>query len=359
MDIKSKVNEGLSKLLFLQLKKNNYLGEYYIKEDIYAPIKATTIIEKINKGEKVDNIPVSAFIEGMCYVLGADEEFRFKNEYIEILNTLNGSVDFIKNRIFMEVKDKKYEEAYIFIKGLLKIENSEEVYNKAFLLLQELISLDEDYREEEFYIIDSAKNIPNYSLPYFYEAMAYRDVKEFEKALVSIHTYLEKGGKETEEVIELKENLISINQFNKGKKLSTENPEEALKYLIPLIDYYGETANIYYYIAVSYRNLGNFEKAIYYLNEAATIDDALIEVLNEYGINYASLGEFNRAVDYFEKAFEACKNIEICTNIVMCYINLKNIEKAKEYMEKAIKLDEQDEIVKELITYFNNIDIQI
>lgn len=355
MDIKAKVREELSKLLFLELKKGSYLGEYYINKEIYVPIKATSIIDDINKGGKMDKVPISAFIEGMTYVLGSDKEFKYNEDYIEILNSIEISVNVIKNKIFNEIQGKKYEEAYVLIKGLLNIEKSEDVYNKTFILLQQLKSLDKDYIEEEFEIIDEAKKLSNYAEVYLYEAIAYKDNKNFEKALVSIHTYLEMGGKETKEITELKEFLLNINQFNKGKELSMENPEEALKHLIPLIDYYSDSPNIYYYIAVSYRNLGNFEKAIYYLNEAATIDDAVIEVLNEYGINYASLGEFNKAISFFEKAFEAIKNVEICTNIVMCYLNIKDLENAEKFMKEAMKLDKEDEVVKELINYFPNI----
>lgn len=351
MDIKKKFNDNLSKMLFLEIKGGHSLGEYNIKENIYVPIKAESIADRTNKGENMNEIPVSFFLEGMFYVLGADPKFRYNSTYKEIIENIKGSIDFIKNNIFQKVNNEKIEEAYILTKGLLNIEANEENFGKTFMLLENLRKQHKEYVDEELEIIDNAKKFPNYAEPYLYESLICREKNEFDKALALLHRYLELGGKETIEITEFKQNLININTYNIGKELSIDNPEEALKHLLPLVDYFGDSPNIYYYIALSYRVLGNFEKAIYYLNEAAAIDEAVIEVMNEYGINYASLGDFNKAVKYFEKAFEECKNIEICTNIVMCYINLNDKENANKFLKEADKIDENDEIVVQLKQY--------
>lgn len=354
MDIKKRFNDNLSKMLFLELKKDHSLGEYRIKENIYIPVKAETIADRTNSGENMSEIPVSFFLEGMFYVLGADQNFRYNSIYKEIIETVTGSVDFIKNQIFHKVKDEKFEDAYILTKGLVNIEPSEEVFSKAFMLLENLRKEHKEYVDEELEIIDEAKKLSNYAEPYLYESLICREKTDFDRALALLHRYLELGGKETVEITEFKQNLININTYNIGKELAIDDPEEALKHLIPLVDYFGDSPNIYYYIALSYRVLGNFEKAIYYLNEAAAIDEAVIEVMNEYGINYASLGDFNKAVKYFEKAFEQFKSIEICTNIVMCYINLNDKENANKFLEEAEKIDKHDEIVVQLRQYFQD-----
>ena len=71
------------------------------------------------------------------------------------------------------------------------------------------------------------------------------------------------------------------------------------------------------------------------------------------GINYACIGDYETAISYFKKAFEVTKEVEICTNIVMCYLNLNNIEEAKVHLELAKKLNKEDEIVKELDKIIN------
>jgi tetratricopeptide (TPR) repeat protein len=122
-----------------------------------------------------------------------------------------------------------------------------------------------------------------------------------------------------------------------------------------LLDQFADDAAMYYYIAVAYRILENYEKAIYYLNEALSIDSDIIEVVNELGINYASLNDYEKAIAYFRKAFEVTKSIEICTNITMCYLNSGDIENAKNHLNIAKKLDPDDEIVLQLENIINNI----
>lgn len=115
-----------------------------------------------------------------------------------------------------------------------------------------------------------------------------------------------------------------------------------------MLDEFKEDVVLNYYIAVGYRIIGNYEKAIYYLMEAINIDSNMPEIVNELGINYASLGNFDKAIEFLRKAFEVTKSVEICTNLIMCYINSGKIEDAKNHLEIAKRLDPKDEIVLQL-----------
>lgn len=356
MDVTSYLNNKLSKLLFVEIKEGAKLGDYKIEKSIYLPVRGEQIIEEVKQGEEFKKIPLTYFVEGMFYVMGADKTFKFNDEYKEILKYVSESIKYIKNKIFNEVNNESYEDAYILLKGLITIEENADNYEKILLIVDKLRNENEIYKDEELRIIERAKSFEKLAQPYLYEALIQRDDKDFIKALYSLNVYLQKGGKETSEITEFKQNLVNINNYDKAKELSIEDPKAALEMLIPLLDIFGDSAEVYYYIAVAYRNFGNYEKAIYYLNEAAGIDDALIEVINEYGINYASLGDFDRAVQYFRKAFEATKSVEICTNIIMCYLNLGKIKEAQNHMELAVKLDPHDEIVIELQKMFENND---
>lgn len=352
MNIREKFNENLSKMLFLEFKKNNKIGQYVLKDNIYVPIKSETITSKTKQGDNLKNIPISFFLEGMFYVMGADNKFRFNETYKEIISSIKDSIPFIKNNIFKKVKAEKIEDAYILTKGLSMIEPTTEVYDRLLVLLEQLKTKQGDYEEEELSIIEEAKKIANYPQPYLYESLVYREKGQYKKAMELLHQYTELGGEETNGVLVFKNDLQKIYQYDTGRELCKDSPEEALKYLLPLVEHFEDIANIYYYIAVSYRILGDYAKAIYYLNEAHTRDEALIEVVNEYGINYANIGEFEKASKYFERAFRESKSVEICTNIVMCYLNLKDYESAKKYLNEAKKIAPGDEIVLKLEAYF-------
>jgi Flp pilus assembly protein TadD, contains TPR repeats len=357
MDIKSRFAEELNKLLFLEVKKENIkkLFNTETSEDIYIPVKSLNIIDNIKEQKNMDQIPMSFFIEGMFYVMGADKDFKFNDEYKNMLSNIEDSVIFVKSKIAKNVKEGKLQEAFILLKGLIQVDDGIEVYDKAITIAEELRSKDKSFKDEELEIIESAKLKDNYALPYFYEAIIRREEGDHEKALFCINNYISRGGEQTLEITEFKESLKSIIEYEKAKELLYDEPNEALKILISLLDQFADDAAMYYYIAVAYRILENHEKAIYYLNEALSIDSDIIEVVNELGINYASLNDYEKAIAYFRKAFEVTKSIEICTNIIMCYLNSGDIENAKNHLDIAKKLDPNDEIVLQLDGIINNI----
>ena len=79
MDIRSYFAEKLSGFLFLEISKRNVekIFGVRISENIYLPVNSKYIVNNIKFKRNMDEIPVGYFIEGMYYVLGADENFKF------------------------------------------------------------------------------------------------------------------------------------------------------------------------------------------------------------------------------------------------------------------------------------------
>lgn len=340
--------EKLEKMLFLEIKKGSKINEYRFKDNIYMPVSSEKIVNKAKAGDNLQDIPVNFFVEGMFYVLGSDEKFTHNSTYIEVIKSIPNSTNFIKGRIFENIKNEKYEDAFIMLKGLLQVEVSKDNLEKALILADGLRKTHSAFKDEELMLIELAKKYNDYSVPYYYDAVIKYEDGDVEKAYFNINQYISLGGKVTEEVEELKNNLSIINEYDHGKELVYEEPKKALEILLPLVDVLGNKAEIYYYISICYRILQNYEKAIYYLNEALTIDSNYVQVFNELGINYACLNEFGEAIKYFRRVFELTSSIEVCTNLIMCYMNNNEIEQAKTHLEIARKLDPNDEIVKEL-----------
>lgn len=360
MDIKSYFAEKLSELLFLEVDKKNVEKIFGVKisENIYLPVSSKYIVNNIKSKRNMDEIPVGYFIEGMFYVLGADVKFKFGKYYKNILKSDENNSKFIKGIIAKNIKNKNYEDAYVILKGLSILEDTREIYDKLIIMVDEIRKKNNMYEEEELEILEKAELKENYALPYFYEAIIKKENGDYEGALFCINNYIKKGGEETLEVTDLKQWLISIVNYDRGKELlenEPADPTKALKLLIPLMDTLGDNALLYYYIAVAYRMLENYEKAIYYLNEALNIDSSIVEIVNEMGINYASIGEYETSIAYLRKAFEATKSVEICTNLIMCYLNSGNLKDAKIHLEIAKKLNPKDEVVVQLDNIVKNV----
>ncbi|MCR1935377.1 tetratricopeptide repeat protein [Clostridium tepidum] len=355
MEIKSYFAEKLSKILFLEVKKEK-ISEIFkvdVNENIYVPLKSKSLVEEIKQGEDLDNIPITFFIEGMFFVLGADEKFKFNNEYKDMLSNIPKSEHYIKGVIFEEVKRQNYEDAYILLKGLSALEEEKDIYDKLILILENLRQKDKMYKEEELNIIERAKKIKDYEKPYLYESIIKKEDSNFKEAWAALEKYISMGGEQTTDIIEYKNSLEDILSFEEGKRLIGKNPKEALMKLIPIMNKLEDNTTTYYYVAVAYRMMGNHDKAIYYLNKALEIDNGLIDAVNELAINYAALEKYDIAIKYLRKAFQVEKSIEICTNLIMCYINKGDLEQAQNHIDIAKKINPEDEILKEIENYLS------
>ena len=350
MNYKNLFNEKLNSLLFLEVKWDGFKKSVGIPQNIklknsevYIPISSKYITSNINDQIKINNLPIYYFIEGMLLSMGADENLKFKEDYIIIFNNISDSEECGKSLVADRVKEDNLEEAYLLLKGLYIATGDEEYYKKLLLVGESIREKDSGFEEILLKDIDEGKkefiDMPE---PYLYKAVILRKKEDFLGAKVEINEYINKGGEITKEI----KTLID----DKAVEMLDKDPKEAFKMLVALSEKFDKNPLIYYYLGIASRKLENFNKAISYLNKSLEIESGMLEVVTELGINYACLGEYEEALAYFEKAFEASRDVETCTNIVMCYLNLGNMEKAKEYLEEAKKINSEDEIVKQLVT---------
>lgn len=356
MDYNAVFKEKLNKLLFLEVdfegfKKNVHLPQSlkHKCKDLYMPISSEYVAKNANNKLMINNLPIYYFIEGMLIALGADRQLSYCEDYIVILNNISESEECGKSLVANRIKEEKYTDAYLLVKGLFLFTGNEEYYNKLLLIGEKLTEDDKGFKD--FLLADieeGKKEFVNNPEPYLYHAILLRNEGDFAGANVQIHEYINKGGEVTKEIEQMTIDIEHIAEYDKAVEELETKPEKSIKTFLSLIDVFDKNPLLYYYLAVGYRNLQNHEKAIYYLNESLSIESGILEVVNELGINYACLGKYEEALKYFRKAFEASRDVEICTNIVMCYMNLGDLEQAKLHLEIAKKLKPDDEIVKQL-----------
>ena len=352
LSIQSKFKQKLQKLVFIQVKKEAleelFKTKLIYKEDIFIPLEASYITEEIIKTYEFDSIPLHKIIKSMFLVLGLDEDFKYNNIYKTLIIRNNNAINYIKSEIASYVKNEDYEEAYVLLKGLIAVEEEEENIEKAICIAEVLRVKQRDFAVEELKLIEYLKSINDYGFPYFYEALIYKDEEKYEMALLSIEECIKKEGSNKKEAVELKKIIKDALDYEEGKSLVYDNPSKALEYLLPMIDTYEDNAMLFYHIAVAYRLIGSYEKAIYYLNQSRNIDDNILEVVNEMGLNHAHIEDYKNAISYFKKGFEVSQGIEFCTNLIMCYLKIGDKKEANNYFKKAKEIDPKDEILIEI-----------
>ena len=346
---RSLLSSKLSNFIFLDINKNTLqrIFNVSLEDNVYLPIRANMIIDEIKLNNNLDEIPVKYFVEGMYYVIGCDEEFRYVTAYKEIINANEWCPLTVKAIIAEYVKKEEYLESYVLLRGLFATNLEGDIYNKMMWAFNNALKKNKSYIDEYKDLIDLGKDM-KFTMAFFYESLLYNEEGKYGDALNSLNLYYSYGGSAETEIAEYNEKLKLLADFEKGKENIHTNPEQALKLLLPLLDEMEKDALLYYYIAVAYRNIGIYQKAIYYLNEAISIDKDIIELYNELGLNFACLGDYNTAITYFRKVFEVTRSVEVCSNLIMCYINIGDTKQAKLHLEIAKKIDEDDEILKDI-----------
>lgn len=362
MDYNAVFKEKLGKLLFLEMNVQGFKESVKIpshvdfkNKDLYIPIAPNHLTKNVENEIALKNLPIYYFIEGMFYAMGADENLRFNEDYEIILTYIKDTENCIRSVISKKIKEDKLIDAYILLKGYYSYSKDKEIMGKLLMVGETLREKDSSFKEillEEIeYSINNSLNIKE---AYLYKALILKDDNEFKSAKIFINQYKNLGGEITDEIEILMEDINNISIYEESIESINTDPVATIKGLIGLLEKFEENPLIYYYLAVAYRKLENYEKSIYYLTESMQRESGIYEVIVEMGINYACLNDFESALAYFRKAFEVKKEVEVCTNIVMCYLNLNDIEQAKLHLDIAKKLDKDDEIVNEIDRMMKN-----
>lgn len=358
---KTMYKDKLSKLLFLEIKKEGFKRSINIpdnvkfkNDDLYMPISAEYVAANANNPMTLTNLPIYYFVEGIFIAFGADKNIRYNEDYGMILSYIPDSEECIKSLIADRIKKDRLEDAYVLLKGLYRYTNEEEILTKLLAVGETIREKDSSFSEILLEDIEECKEkFEKSPEPYLYNALILKDNGEYKGAEVEINEYINKGGKKSKEIEQIINDIQNVSSFEKAVEALKEDPRKAIELLLPLSEEFNKNPLIYYYLGVGYRKLENYETAIYYLKESLKLESGSLETVNELGLNYASIGEFEEALKYFRKAFEASKEVDICTNIVMCYINLGDKEQARLNLEIAKKLAPEDEIVIEIDQMLN------
>lgn len=356
MDYRAQIKEKIGKMLFLEMDAEGFkrtigIPQYveFKNKDLYIPISSEYISSNVQNEIKIKNLPIYYFIEGMFIALGCDENLRFNDDYELILDYIKDTQNCVRSLIAKNIEKEKFLDAYILLKGYYRYSKDLDVMKKLLLVGQTLRENDKAFteilQEDIAYCEENHLKICEH---YLYKALILKDEGDFQNARLAISEYINHGGKVTPEIEIINKDINNISNYEKAIEILPESPEESLEILLKLAEEFDSNPLLYYYIGVAFRRLQKFEEAIYYLKESIKIESGILEVVVELGLNYACLNQFEEALVYFKKAFEASRDVEICTNIIMCYVNLNDIKNAKLHLAIAKELDPDDEIVKEI-----------
>lgn len=359
------------KISFVELRagSNIRIRDYTIDDDLPLPIIIDTLIGEIQKGNIYEEIKVSHIIDGIIFILGIDTNFKFKEEYVELLYEYEPNIeDYIMYRGLKYIEAKNLEYGAVFFRSLVNINNKNinGIFNYALSLENLSIKFAEKGETEKSieFLLESTRRLESildisedFPLAYYKLGYHYKNYEQFIKAKLIWEKYINMD-KDLERIQEIREQIELIDDdadFEEGVvSLSNGEYSQALEKLLGLCSKYKEWGNVFYLTGLAYKGLGDYENAIDYFYEAINLDFQDVNVYNELGICLFALGYANESIDIFNIGIELNHmDYRIIFNRGLVYLQLGDIEKATEDIETAYRLNPNDAAVGEQFNKLN------
>lgn len=347
---------------FIEIKPDSfvYINNYKISSEVPLPLTIDELISEIKEGTAEEELKISSIINGMIYTIGADPEFEFCDQYIEILYNYDKKIEeYILYVGLKKINENVFEDGMVWIRALYHI-NSKNLmgkYNYALALEEKarrLLSINDTKMGKTF--LTSSTNIieeiiaenPSFDLAYYKLGYHYRNSQQYVKGSLMWEKYLQLG-KDDEMLDEVRENLEAMKDdiiYEEGyNEILSGNPRTGLEKLLSLKEKYVDWWNLFFMIGLGYRQVGMYKEAISEFETVLDFAPDQVDALNELGLCLAFLGDYNEAISKFTKAIELRpKDYEIKCNRGMIYLQINDIENAEKDINAAYEMCNTDDI---------------
>ncbi len=349
------------KVSFIELKDNRKLNVegYDINDDTPLPILTEDLVKEIKEGNLEEEISMSNIIDGIIFLLGIDEEFKYSIEYKNILNSYSEEIEeYIFYEGIKSMEEEKSDIGAIYFRALklLNPSNVNNLFN--FALALESIAKSFFAKEENdtgLKFIDRAtlelESIleidDKYPLAYYKLGYHYKFYGQYLKAKLIWKKYLrlDKDELRLQEIRSELENIEDDVNLEAGLTyLSKPNFEKALEEFLKLLPKHEKWWELNYYLGLSYKGLGEYEKALEFFRLALEENDQVAEIYNEIGITYISINKIQDAIEVLSQGIEKTENdYKLLFNRGIAYLHLDNIKRGYEDIKKAVELNPEDE----------------
>lgn len=283
---------------FLELKENSsiVINGYVVDNGLPLPVITDTLVKDIKKGNLEEEINLINVIEGIIYLIGADPEFKYVDDYIKLLRAYKADIeDYMFIRGIKEFDNKNLILSGIYFRAIMVLDNKNTKANFNYaLVLEELgkknIGTNRIEEGEELLLkaINQLEEIlkidDKYSLAYYKLGFFYRYSEQYLKAQLIWKQFLVLDRDENR-LQEIREEIDSIEdnvRFETGITYLNYNEfGKAVEFFLKLLPKYKDDFNTNFLIGISYKGMGEYDYAWEYLNKAFEIDSTNENVINQ------------------------------------------------------------------------------
>ncbi|MFP4369904.1 MAG: tetratricopeptide repeat protein [Candidatus Kapaibacterium sp.] len=178
-------------------------------------------------------------------------------------------------------------------------------------------------------MLEKAASIKNNKKAYNALGIAYRNVKEYEKAEQALLTAIKIDPAYYQAMTNLGTVYTSTNEFDK-----------AIDILSRAINIKPDFEIAYIALGSAYNSAGNFKKGAEYLSRSLSMDPDNLPAIANLANAYNGMGKHQEAIETYQRGIKLNPNASILyANMGTAYSRINNFDKALESYNKAIKLN--------------------
>lgn len=332
--------DQLKNIEFITLKSDLITKDgFKIKKEIPLPILIDKEISTLN------------IIEGLLYYFAIDIKDDNKKYYKDLLDHLNKSHPL--NTIPYKYKNENVLKVSVLSYGLIKASIFDE---STYVLLGESLNTlykeldDKNYLElSKNVFFDGINKFDTWRFNYHIGIIFYNDDEYLEASKYFSNAFRLCDDEEFKNELRV---LISLNEskidFSKAMELFNKNRfNEAIVLLDSLRIDNPEWFELYFYLGLSYREIGDYQSSIESFIRANNIKKDK-NAKNLLAISYLLNNEYLKAYEIYKKAVNEYKDdSEVYCNYAISLYHIGKLEEAKEYINKSYKLNSNDLVIKQ------------
>lgn len=362
------INEYFKKktenVTFIELKDDITVDikGYPINSYIPLPITTDSLVQELKTGNLEEEIKISHIIEGIIYLMGIDEEFKYIKDYKNILEAYSDKIrDYIFYRGIEFITKNDYDNGAIYLRALKFIDpNSVDGTFNYALALEEIAKRFFDNEDEKTGLeflnkstleLESILDIDiNYALAYYKLGYHYKYFEQYLKAQLIWKKYLpldkdELRKQEVRDELEIIEDNVSLES---GLTYMSYNQfDKALDMFLKLLPKNKEWWELKYLIGGCYKELEDYKVAIEFFTEALELHKTESDVYNELGITLFVIGDIEKAIEVFTEGIEnIAEDYKLLFNRGLGYLQLGELNNAYIDINNAWELNPHDENIR-------------
>lgn len=360
------------KVSFVQLKNTTQvkLGGFELDPEIPLPVVTDKLLGDLSRVEQQEGITLERVVEGILYILGADQDFKYMDYYARILEATSSDMERELFKKALEAfESENYLESGLFLRTFNNLYGTREGVFYYGQVLESLgkkrieqgdIDEGNDFLEESTKIFEELLSEDKEYYPSYYKlGYHYKFYEQYVKAKLTWDKVLVYDPDENRRQ-EIRQELDLIEPEYRVELgmtyMNNMNYEKAIEVLSKLMPKHIGNWYVNYLLGMAYRGYGDNQLAMEYFYGAMDSDSTIPEVYNELGISYFNDGDIEKAIEIFSKGMDSVKeeDYRLLFNRGLGYLNLGDFDKGYNDVYRAHELNPQDDNIKSQLHAIEN-----